>query len=211
MWDWIYSIALLAVAPLRVIVAGVADRVASIWATITNTLGRWRGYADWWVTHLTELMPATLRHGLAVYNLLLYLLFVFIPRTAADVVGQVAEGIYRRIIELRDLAVSLIDQAVAFARARFDDAVDFTRRVIDWTAAQLRDVLDDLRAIKDHLFGPLASPERLVGWILGALISALVSWFLDNVDTLAEVAFNRRRNLERQALVLTERIVDRLS
>lgn len=211
MWDWIYSIALLAVAPLRVIVAEVSARISSVWATITNTLGRWRRYGDWWVANLVNLGPATLRNALAVYNLLRYLLWTFIPRTAADIAGQLVAVALQRLAELRDLALALIDRAVELARSLFNQAVDFAQRILDWTADRVRDILADLRTIKDHLFGPLATPERLVAWILGALISALVGWFLDNVDTLALLAFRRRRTLEDQALVLTERIVDRLS
>ena len=210
MYDWIYGLVDAATRPIRAIVAQVAATIASVWSTVVTTISRWRGEADVWVRNLSGLMPATLRNALAVYTMLRYLLTVFIPNMVAQGVGQAVAWAAARIGEARDLLLAELAALRDWAWARIQDAIAFVGRVIDWAQTQFGEILADLRRVIDHVFGPLGSPERLVAWILGALISALVTWFMDNVDTLAAEAFRRRRGIEDQALTVVGRIVDRI-
>lgn len=209
MWDWIYSLINDAVLPLRILVNSVAARIASIWGTITNTIARWRGKAQVWVTNMVALLPATLRQGLAVLLVLRYILFVAAPRMAAEAFNGAVAWATQRLGELGAWAASELAALRTWAGEQLDGLLAFANRIVAWAHARLVDLETAVGRLIDHVFGPLGTPERLVAWILAPLIEAVTSWVLDNIDALAAAAFRRRTTLEHQAVAITERIVDR--
>lgn len=211
MYDWIYSLIAASILPIRNLVNEITDRISSIWSTWTNTVAGWRGQADGWIGHLGELMPATLRQGLAVYTMLRYLLLVFVPGLVAQRVADAIRWAADRVAELRAYLLGQLALVRDWLVARIDDALGLLADLRSWIFARMAEVVDVVNQLLAHVFGPLGTPERLVAWIFGTLVTALATWMLDNIDVLAAEAFRRRRGLEDQALNVAGRIIDRIA
>lgn len=210
MTDFINGLIWAALGPVRDIVVAVASRLSAIWSTLTNIFALLRRSYNGWAAIIRPWADATARNSMAALLFSAWLVRVGMPRLVGGVADNIAAWVLVRIDGAVVWVVAIIGNVRDGLLALIVDAVGLLAALRDWTLARVQLLDYTARRLLDHVFGPLASPQRVVAWIFAPLISALVAWVLDNIDALAENAMRRRRHLEAQALTLTERVLDRI-
>ncbi len=210
MQEWINSLIWAAVGPVRDLVVAIIARVSSIWSMFTNVLALIRRSYQGWAAIIRPWADATVRDALASVVFITWLVRAGIPK----LLMLMADGIYRWTESRVDSAARWFEGLLSKTRdgllSLIFDALAAILALRNWATANVHALAVAINRIIGHVFGPLASPQRLVMWILAPLIEALIEWALTNVDNLAESAWRRRRNLEVQALAVTERVLDRI-
>jgi len=199
-----------ALLPVRRLTEAVAERVSAIYHNFTDTLGRARNGFLHWASQGASWATASVRHALVVMTAIRWLVLVAIPQWVDQRADQLAEWALSRLGELRALAQGWVSQALSWAAARIGDAVAQLGRLADWVADQLAQLRAGAKILSDRVFGVLGSPESLVAWILGALITALVGYLVDNAERLAERAWLSRDRILVKTLDVTEDFIDRV-
>lgn len=210
MEEWIRQLLGLAANPVRDIVTAVEARLSSLWSTVTGFFGRVRtGY----ITLRAEAygwISAQLSHAAAIAYTLRWVMLVYVPR----LIGQGLD-------QLRTYAVDLIRNAIATARAELitvrdwlsglvNAVADQLGKWISWIQQRLGEIKADVTRLLDHVFGVLASPDRLIAWIIEPLVEALVKWTKDNAVRLGRRLVVERTQIFLSTLHLFEDIVSRI-
>ena len=205
---WIQGLVLAALGPIRQLAQAATDRISGVYNAFTGALGRIRGAAGHWVTVGRTWATAQVSHALAVATRLRWLAVVALPQAVARAVDTASRWAAEQIRAVIDQAVSLVSQLRTWAIARLTDVAAVLTAVRDYFLGKVAELRADTNRLFDRVFGPLGTPERLARWILAPLIGLLVGWAMDNIETLAVLAFRRRQVLERQTLTIVERIID---
>lgn len=210
MEDWILGLLGLSSNPIKDIVSSVEQRILSVWTTATGFWSRvgaqWTGFRNavgGWVS-------AQVAHAAALGTLLRWLLFTFIPRKIGDAVGA-----------LQKYSVTLIQNAIAAARAELITVRDWLHGLVDaavarldcwaaWVLARIGEIRGDLNRLLDHVFGVLGSPDRLVSWILTPLVNALIQWVKDNAVRLGRILVAQRLQIFMASLQWFEDVIARI-
>lgn len=199
-----------ALLPIRKLTEAVAERVSAIYHNFTDTLGRARNGFLHWVARGASWAASNVRHALAVATILRWLVLVAVPSWIAHETAQLTSWALSRLGELRALVQGWVSQAVAWAQARISEALAELGRLRDWSVLQVAQLAAGARILADRVFGVLGTPERLVAWILGALITALLEYAADNAERIAERAWLNRDRIMVKALDVTEDFIDRV-
>lgn len=199
-----------ALSPVRKVVDAVEQRLSAIYNHFTDALGRARNGFVYWVGKGRAWASATVRHALAVATVLRWLVLVAIPRWLDQRVDDVTGWARSRLAELRQLAQAWVTQAIEWARARIAEGVAELARLRDWAIGQIASLAADARRLVDRVFGVLGTPERVVAWILGALVTALVEYALDNAVRVAALAYRNRDAVMARSIDLAEDLIDRV-
>lgn len=210
MEEWIDSLIAAALAPVRTLVDSVKQRLMSIYTTLTTAFGLVRSAFGRWVDRTRRWANAQIRHALATANHLRWLATVDLPNRAAALFTQV-----------RTWTSNLIASVVTTLRSELATVRTWVSSLVSNVASQLlafsRWVRDGLAAIGatiarlvEHVFGPLASPERLATWAIGAIMGAAGRWIIANVERLAYAAWRHRRPIESEVINRTLSTIERI-
>jgi hypothetical protein len=188
-------------------VGALRDAVSSfartIWGLVT---AGWTVFLHPWdFIHgaVIALRNGVFRFVTASYTMARYLLFDFIPRIASSTLDYAVRWAGDRIAALQELAQALTNRAIDIARAWIDEVRSFVDGTIAWIHDRLVDVWTTLTFVA-HLVGELlTSPDKLVDWLWGALVSRTMSWIDSNVDAVAAWAYHN-------AIAIVQRAADRL-
>lgn len=210
MSDWIDSLIGLLSGGVRSIANGVVDRLHTLWGTITGLGGRVYGGWGRLLARARAWSTAQVRHALAVVGYLKWLTLVVIPH--AMEVGIDAAIRWARDQIAREIAAvrATIDAGVRALRSELAAARAGLRALADWAVAQLAALAARAVRLEQRVFGVLATPERVVAWILAPLVTALVRFVLNNAGRLGQAAWRARRNGEGLALDVVEEIITRI-
>lgn len=199
-----------ATRPIRTLVDSIVKRLTSIWSVVTGFFGRvraglisLRARAQGWVL-------AQVRHALAVLTTLRWIIVTFIPRKLGDLARSIVAWTLAGIDTVATLARSLVDTLRRWAGAAIDAVRATLRDLAAWATRQLGELAAAVTRLLGHVFGPLANPQRLVAWIIGPLIPALIGWALDNAARLGRVFWAQRARLTLATLDLLEDLIARI-
>lgn len=208
--DLIRSLINFALSPIRTIVTEVANRLQAVYGAFANTLSRARGGLLYWVVRGQAWLSSAANHAWQTAHSIRWLMLVIIPAIAAEA----AEAARRYAADLvnvaRTIAAVGLAQLQAWAAARLTDALRAISALQTWATGQLAALVVDLRRIKDHVFGPLASPDRLAAWLVGAMFNALLAFAWARAATLAEIAWRHRKTVPSRTVDLIDDIADRI-
>lgn len=210
MESWIQALIGAALGPIRALAQAAADRIRAVYDAFTAALTRVRAGFRYWLDRAYIWATATIRHALVVAGFLRWLLLVELPRRAGRILADATRWAADRIAALRDLLRAELIAARTWLTARIHEALAGIIALRNWVLDRIAELRLSVRRLLDRVFGELGSPERVVAWILAPLIGALVRWWWDNVEALAELAWRRRRQIEARALSVTESIIDRI-
>lgn len=208
--EWIRSLVRDAVRPVRDLVDAITRRLTSIFATVTGFFGRSRAALARARSKMSTLIGARVRHALAVYTTLRWLAVTFVPRRLGDLSRSIVTWTGR---ELGTLASQLrgaisdtaraLGQALGSVAGRLDA---FSR----WVTGQLGEITGKLTRVLSHLFGPLATPERLADWAGEAIGRSVGRYVVNNSVKLGALAWHYRGRIIDRSLSTLEGIVARI-
>lgn len=205
---FIASLIAAALGPVRSGIDAVSQRLSAIYHGFTDALGRARDGFVYWVGRGAHWATQQARHGLVVATALRWLVLVAIPRWIEARAAQLVAWSLGELGSLRNLAAGWVNAALGWVADRIAEGVAELARLRDWARAELAELAADARAVRDRVFGVLGSPERLVSWILAALLTALLRYALDNAERLAELAWTRRDLITNRTIDVAEQWID---
>jgi len=210
MEEWILGLIAAALGPVRGLVDAVTRRLQSLYAAFTDALSRVRTRFGQWVQAGRSWAAAELRHVTAVYVALAWLKITHIPASIRHAVDALESWAIGRIATVAALLRAEATQLRAWLVDLVSDALRLLSQVKAWAVAEVTAIKAVLSRILDHVFGPLATPDRLAKWIFAALVGLAVDYLLDHGAALAEIAWRHRRQLEGKAMDLLPDALDRI-
>lgn len=210
MEDFINTLVGLLPSPLRGAAQAIVSRILAVWTSVTGFWGRVRGGWQTIRNAAWGRLQAQLRHAYALAVTLRWLITVYVPRQA---------GIYANAVLYE--ARSLFDRAVAGARAELaqlrnfalDQLASLGQWFSQWLAILRFDIgvlQSDGKRLLEHVFGPLATPQRLASWAIGAIIHAGVGWLKDNAVALGQLLVAQRARIVLNSLGWFEDLFSRI-
>jgi hypothetical protein len=202
-WDWVTS-------GLPDLVRDIIRKIQGVWTIITGFFTVLGGI----VTHirLTILgwITATEAWLAATLTTMRWIITTFVPALIAQAVDALRKAFGVAITVVRQALTQAIDDLRRWALARLGDLWTGITGLAAWAKDRIGVLWNDVGRLKDHVFGVLATAERLVAWILSPLISAVQRWVLDNAERLARAAFSNMAKIALEGASLIEGIVARI-
>jgi len=175
----------------------------NVFARIRGAFTRWVGAARAWATQQAA-------HALAVLNRLRWLITVEIPRRLGSLAASIQAWTRARLAELGNVLRAEATRLRDWALGQLRGLLSALTQVRDFLIGRLNELKADYLRIRDRVTSLLFEPGRLVAWIFAPLVAALLRYLLDNLDQWADYFWQRRANVERQALATAERVLDRI-
>jgi hypothetical protein len=202
-WDWVTS-------GLPDLVRDIIRKIQGVWTIITGFFAVLGGI----VTHirLTILgwITATEAWLAATLTTMRWIITTFVPALIAQAVDALRKAFGVAITVVRQTLTQAIDDLRRWALARLGDLWTGVTGLAAWVKDRIGVLWNDVGRLKDHVFGVLATAERVVAWILSPLISAVQRWVLDNAERLARAAFSNMAKIALEGASLIEGIVARI-
>jgi len=208
--DFINQLVGLVPAFLRSPARWIADRILAIWHTSTGFWTRVR--AGW--TQLRALAwtsaLAQIRHLVALATTLRWFATVLVPRWANIALDAARSEFHQLVAEARNLASAALAEARRDLAAIITDVSHLLSDWATWTLARINELRTNVSRLIGHVFGVLATPDRLVGWIVDPMAHALIRWAEDNAVRFGRVLVAQRTRIFLSSLQWAEDIVSRI-
>ena len=210
MEDWLAGLIGLAGNKISDIVAAIQARLSSIWSTSTGFwtrirtgLGSLRAAGAGWInSHLGWLV--------SLATTLQWVILVYVPRKAFQFASDVKTWATDEIQSAKNLASSALTAARTFLLGLINAVIAGVNNLTTWALGAVSALNSNVGKLLDRVFGVLATPERLVAWILGALVSALVDWAKQHAISLGRAIIATRAQIILDSLGLLEDLVNRI-
>lgn len=196
--------------PLRPLASPVAARLLRVWRWSDSLARRIKGGFVKVILGAARLRDGMLRFASETVTTLTWIVRVRVPQLIAQARGAIIAWAVARIREATVLLTRAIDVLRRWTLARLADAMDLLDGLRRWVGSLLAPIADRVRALLAHVFGPLASPERLAAWAIGAIWAAFWRLAYGRLEAIAEAVWRRRRALLLRTLVEAERIIGRI-
>jgi hypothetical protein len=134
-------------------------------------------------------IAAMVAHAVAIANAVRFIVTQLIPKLLAALEAKVRAWVSGLIAFTQTLARQLIAAAEARLLAGLAKLRQLNQALQNWATSQFVSAVSRLNRLEARVFGLLATPERVVAWILGALTKALGRWALDNAGRLGRQLF----------------------
>jgi len=210
MRDWIYRIVDVFPGPLRTVGRAVADLAYGVWDEIGGVFRTAR--AAWLIlwANINAVVWSLHGYGIAVYTTARNIIVNTIPRHAQWAIDRAIGWAAAQLQWLRGQVYSSLGTLRDWASQALNAVKDFTQSVLDWAARELGEAWQAIMWLLDRVSALLTDPSRLVAWILGPLIGALIRWALDNAEAIADAAWARRGDISARTLTFWETIIRRI-
>jgi len=208
--QWIASLVTLVGSSAGVLARATAERLMSVWKTITGIFGRVRAAWDLLYGRARRWALAQARHALATLNALRWTVSVLIPYKLATLADSIAAWVRERIVQVVTAVSAQLARLEAWVERAVKAAVGELRQVRDWLVARIADVAALARTAAERVSDLLDSPDRLVTWILGPLTRALWEWVWREAARLGELAWRYRQQITARALAVVEDVLARI-
>lgn len=210
MTAWIISLITAAVSPVRVAIAEIVARFTSLWATVTGFWSRTRDELARWIGLARSWALAGGRYVGAAYTVARYIITWLVPHGLAVMADQIVSWAVEFVTGL----VNDVRAELGIVRDWFISTVNNVIRVLSefrtWATARIGELIDTAKALVKHVFGPLATPERLAAWIVGAMFMALLRYLVDNAVPIGRAIWAARTQVTVENLNKAEDIFIRI-
>ena len=189
---------------------GVVSRVELVWNTTIGFFGKVRRGVIGIRNSIVGWISSVGKHALALLLTLKWIVQVAIPRAVTTAVGQVRTWASALVnAAVGKLAGALLDlqrwatKAVATVLSKLD-------AFALWVKSQIGAFLNEIKALKDRVFGVLASATRIADYIVDAMAHALARWLLANLTRLGQAFWGARTTITLRALHIIEGVLARI-
>jgi hypothetical protein len=208
--NWINGIIGDAASGLAGLASSVAARIVALynlvvgfWTTVRNTVIRMRDFVN-------NFLASIINTAAKIFLTIKWILVTVLPREINGLLNIVISYVTGRLASLFNTLMNAItivktffNQLIAHLTARLES-------VILWAAQHIDDILHRLHLVEIMVFGVLATPLRLVGWILDTLVTALWHWVLDHALALLRALWGARTTVILEGVNFIEDILTRI-
>lgn len=210
MQQWIDSLIWAAVGPISRLAKATRDRLTSIYTLFTTALGLVRSSFAHWVSIGGRWAGQCGRNFRSTYYHLRWLALVDLPRRA----GVVTHNLYTWAVNFVHASIAnLRSEASAWwtwLRHRLDGVASTLNNWVGWVEQRIGEIVGHVARLIAHVFGPLATPERLASWAIGAIMNAAGRWIWARVEFFAVLLWRYRNPVSDEVLRRTESTLERL-
>jgi hypothetical protein len=192
---------------LRGAVDAVTKRVASVWSVITGFLTSVRRSWQDLRTRVTNWATIQIRHAQAVALTLKWLVFTWLPRQLGKLANEVKAWAAELIAKAEAKAKSLFDGVLSWATRQLQGLLGLLDTLRTWAIKQIGGLLDTVSRLAKQVFGVLSTPERLVEWIIEAMVSSLIRWGERNLHRIEALIAAKRAVIWRIAITIIEDVL----
>jgi len=208
--QWIAALAGLLGSSVSSLARETAQRLMSIWKTVTGFFGRVKAGWDRLYGRARRWATAQARHAVATLNALRWIVVTVIPYKISTLADSIAAWARERIAD-----------AVAFVSAGLAQLRDWTTRAValalaelrnlrDWALREVARIASLLASTAQRVADLLTSPDRLVAWILEPLARALWDLAERNLERIGELAWRARHRIIARGLEALEHVLARV-
>jgi hypothetical protein len=208
--QWIAALAGLLGASVGTLAKETAQRLMSLWKTVTSFFGRVKGGWERVYAQVRRWALAQARHALATANALRWFVTTYVPYEISQLADSIAAWTRERIAAAIAIVASRLDQLAGWVERAVAAVVGELRQWRDYMAGRLASFAAWADRVGRLVFGLLDSPDRLVAWILAPLVAALWSLAVDNLARIGVLAWRARERLVLAALGVAEDILARI-
>lgn len=208
--NWINGIIGDAAGGLANLASSVASKIAWVYNFVVGFLTSVRATVVRIRDFVRNFLGTVVLLGSVVYTALKWLAQVALPRAITQMFDILTTYVDRLVAQAIALARSLAADVQKFVMGILLALKARVEAIFQWAIDRFSDLYKKVGALLDHVFGVLATPERLVIWILSALIRALVGWLLDNAVALGQMFWAARTRILLDGAAKIEDIVTRI-
>lgn len=208
--DWINGIISDATSGIANLASSVAQKIAWLYNFVVGFFQAVR----WTVIRIRDFVRnyliAALTLAQVVYGTLKWLAQTALPRAISQLFDILKAYIERLVAQTLAAARALVDVAQRFVMGILNALKARVEAIFTWTIDRITDLYHKVNALLDHVFGVLATADRLVQWILAALVKALMRWALDNALSIGRAFWAARTRILLDGANLIEDIISRI-
>lgn len=195
MEDWVRDLINDATKPIRRLVDSIVKKIQSLWRVLTSFFKR---VHDKWLllrSRFQKWLRAQVDFASSVAVMLRWLIRTQIPKLfqswASDIRKWTASFIERIAQTIRQ-SLSTLER---WARQAVADVRGLLSKFVNYVNVKLNALESVAKRLLAHVFGPLATPERLAAWAGAAILGWVIDYLADNAVTIGRRLWRSRRQV----------------
>ncbi|HEU5219179.1 MAG TPA: hypothetical protein VFU23_11000 [Gemmatimonadales bacterium] len=195
---------------LAAVTRDVIKKLQAIWNNVTGFFGLVKAVLVWLRALVVGWILATGLWLASTYTTVKWIITTLVPQIVATAITNLRKALLVLIDLARTYARQIVDSLRRWAFDAIGKLITWVASLARWVNDKLGPIFNDLRRLKDRVFGVLASATRIVDYILGPLVSALERYALANAERFARWLWRGLPRILLGAASLIESIVARI-